>query len=327
MDSNMKKIFYMLLPTIVIFSSNVSAAFPARHCNGNISLTGPTDINITGKNVGDTLGDINVNVNVSCDKQEWDEQYLYLGTNVGVFPNGEAHAIKLHAETDQTGSVLVSQTSPTAYGFTLASDYIFGGGNGHRLQITYHPITITLKNKKPGVTIVDFGSMFKKLYSFYGWSYFWEPSNVTLSIPAPLKITYVASCKASLENIAFPGSPTASDIIKGVSPQKGNIRIDCDGALPSYTIKISSPKGSHGSPINGIINSDNTTVGYQLTWADNQISTGNVQLDSILRPTRLPTNASFVIPINVRPVSLVNNIKDIISGPANSTLRVDLKFN
>jgi len=129
--------------------------------------------------------------------------------------------------------------------------------------------------------------------------------------------------------VAFPGAPTASAIVAGtVTPQTATVTVSCDDILPKYTVKVSSPNGTQGNATDGVIKSNNASVGYRLSWKEGQVASAgsNIQLDSVLTPATQPTANTFKLPISVKPVALVPQA-DVTAGPANSAIRIDLAFN
>lgn len=200
------------------------------------------------------------------------------------------------------------------------------------------PTKITLRTKNPGVTIVNYSDLHgdfanANVGAANGYEYYYDQDIHPVAISfttntATLRLINRASCSASVNDVTFTSSPTARAISAGeVDPIAANIALTCNAVLPAYTIKVSSPSGTNGDSTNGVIKSENDTIGYSLTWGDNQVASGDVQLDTTLTPATLPTQSSFQIPINVRPVSLVSSASQITSGPANSTINIELRFN
>lgn len=193
---------------------------------------------------------------------------------------------------------------------------------------------IYLKQKVPGKTVINLNSMTN------GFSQIWTAGNSFGTLPqleqasvvnntSTITLIYTPTCSASVDDVIFPGTTTPSAIAAGtITPQNTTVRVQCDDILPKYSIRVSSPRGTHGNAANGVIKRDNPTVGYYLNWAQGQVAAANspVQLDTVLTPVTKPTAASFNIPVAVKPVALVPQ-GDIQSGPANSAIQVDLTFN
>lgn len=157
-----------------------------------------------------------------------------------------------------------------------------------------------------------------------------EPSGkIVGDINKTITLVYIPTCSASVNDVVFPGSPTASAIAAGtVTPQTATVNVSCNDILPKYTVKVSSPNGTQGNATDGVIKSNNASVGYRLSWKEGQVASvgSNIQLDSVLTPATQPTTNTFNVPISVKPVALVP-LANVTAGPANSAIKIDLTFN
>ncbi|HHQ4283896.1 hypothetical protein I3679_009285 [Proteus mirabilis] len=72
---------------------------------------------------------------------------------------------------------------------------------------------------------------------------------------------------------------------------------------------------------------DNSSVGYQLSWADSTVKPINsaVVINNVaIAPNTKPKTNNFTIPIRVKPVALSTQP---IPGPANTALTINIKLN
>lgn len=189
------------------------------------------------------------------------------------------------------------------------------------------------KSKLVGKTNIDMGKFFNpnNIYSEVDSRIPFIKETATLTGDANKTITlvYTPTCSASVNDVAFPGAPTASAIVAGtITPQTATVTVSCDDILPKYTVKVSSPNGTQGNATDGVIKSNNASVGYRLSWKEGQVASvgSNIQLDSVLTPATQPTTNTFNVPISVKPVALVP-LANVTAGPANSAIKIDLTFN
>ncbi|EKS6154157.1 hypothetical protein QCB07_002272 [Salmonella enterica] len=196
-----------------------------------------------------------------------------------------------------------------------------------------HAFTLQSKNfiGRKVVDIDQITNAFHDLSSTWG-GYTWSLKPVAANVvnhARELILTYTPTCSASVNNVDF-GIRTVDELNNGVRMQ-ANVNISCNDILPAYSIKISSDVGMSK---NGIINSENSTLGYRLTWGDLtdaglSVSNQPVILDSVvtLINGRRPSTESFNIPLNIEPVSIASSGVDISPGSANSRINIELKFN
>ncbi|EME7695730.1 hypothetical protein VZ957_004538 [Salmonella enterica] len=211
----------------------------------------------------------------------------------------------------------------------------FAGNNGPapvtRLSAP-HAFTLQSKNFI-GKKIINLDSItngFQNISTTWG-EYAWnlKPTAANVSNYArQLILTYTPTCSASVNNVAF-GSRTVNELNSGIKMQ-ANVNISCNDILPTYSIKVSSDVGA----TNNILKSDNSTVGYSLTWGNTSeaglsVSNQPVVLDRVITLPygRRPSRQSFDIPLIIAPVSTALPGADITPGPANSRINIELKFN
>lgn len=195
--------------------------------------------------------------------------------------------------------------------------------------------SFVLTNKKIGRTIVNIGNMTRNFAEVWthGWTYTNAPERemdaiVVNNVGSFLTLINIPTCTASVNNVNF-NSVIPSDIKNGnVTTKTSDITLTCNGILPSYTIKLSSPKGIDGQATDGVIKSDNSTIGYHLTWGNNRIANAgdSVNLNTTLTPKQSPSQASFHIAVKIKPIG-INASGRISPGTANSSLNINLKFD
>ncbi|EAR9301724.1 hypothetical protein KHA76_003628 [Salmonella enterica subsp. houtenae serovar 44:z36,[z38]:-] len=312
---------------------------PAARCTGvTVHFNIPDEISITGKKVGDIILDFEkiTTISGSCKKENTsitEGQYLYLVDRIKqpTPPGNWCGDDSVFSEISPDGIVrLLDQPScgQSLIYYGLFRNLAQGAGG---VLSPFNHNKLLLNKKIPGRTKINplffIRNDFVSLIGGYPDSL--QSEFVAISGVKDIDLVYTPSCSARLENVVFP-EQTSSAIQSGtVTPQQASINVSCDDILPKYTVKISSPRGipDDKTPTDGIIKSDNPSVGYRLTWGDNQVGTGNVALNSALTPARLPSTSNFSLPIDIRPVSLVPKVEDIISGPSGSSIQVDLTFN
>lgn len=320
-----------------MFSGNAAGALgECRNLVYNLSYT--KDINLVGKKVGDTIGVITITGSGECWKS------MNGVFNVAVYSkapeiqsiSGDTNGSYGLDAYDKTGVISITNGSNGLYLMQLMVGNNSSAPVGWVRMTTPVQQPIILRKKIVGKIDIPI-SQFYRNTDFYMRDYInggvfkaFPISGVTGTgdFGSNITLTYTPTCSASVDDVPFPGAPTASAIVaRSVTPRTATVRVECDDILPKYTVKVSSPKGTHNAS-DGIIRSDNATVGYQLTWDNGQVAAAgsNVQLDSVLTPATLPSASTFTLPINVRPVGLVPQ-DDITAGQANSAIRVDLTFN
>lgn len=203
----------------------------------------------------------------------------------------------------------------------------FDGNNG---PANVRPVenatnAITLWKKTPGLTVIPLASMadFSKFYSTWGgydWSMKQEFPSRSVT-PPTITLVYTPTCSAEVNDIAF-GTLSPGEIKENrVSPLRATVNVRCNDILPKYTVTFSSPKGVLGDKTT--ILSDNSTIGYQLSWS-NGSAQENIKLDQPYE--RNTTSEEFSIPVDVLPVSLPSTDR-IKPGRADSAVTINLKFS
>lgn len=333
---------FIFILCAIIYSFPVRAAPDSTGNCENVSVMAslPSEINITNIAVGQVIGTGDFVMNATCTSYTLKPAlWRYINT-ISWGTNAPDHTrFKL---PEQTGSLWMeprtgglNQGAASEKYNWLAWVYI------PRSVITYQygsPVNFRLREKKVGLTIVNYSDFHGDfLNANVGAADGYEVYHPEDIYPIPisysrntdtLRLINMATCNASVNDVTFPGQVSASAIAAGTEPsQRLNIDIGCDGVLPKYTISVSSLNGTFGDPQNGIIKSNNPTIGYRLDWSDSQVATGNVQLDMPLTPANTPTSQNFSVPISVTPVSLVGTIAGIQAGESNSSVKIDLIFN
>ncbi|EKG5019305.1 hypothetical protein U8296_004465 [Salmonella enterica] len=311
----------------------------AARCSGvAINFNVPDEINIVGKKVGDVILDFKniTSVSGSCTKENTSitgGQYIYLADRIKqpAPSGGWCGSDSGFSEVSSDGVVSIFNS------WTCSQSLIYYGylpnlsqGAGGALT-SYNHSQLRLNKKVPGrITFNPFFFMRNDFVSqIGGYPNTLQSESVAVSGIKNITLVYTPTCSASVDDVTFPGTPAARAIAAGtVTPRTAAVRVTCDDILPKYTIKVSSPKGTHGNPADGVIRSDNATVGYRLTWDKDQVAAANsnVQLNSVLTPVNTPSTSTFTLPINVRPVGLVS-LDNIEAGPASSAIQIDLTFN
>lgn len=312
----------------------IGQANAAERCsNVTYHLEYPDKINLVGKKIGDTIGNITTTFTGSCLKGVFTGGYVISVSSTLGYPDPGGQGplgTGGYKVFDPTGS------------FSIQS----GSFGNNTIRLTYAGMTASgwmdikgsrvwpmiLEKKIPGKTSIPIGQMYTN-QGFYliDWGVAFPLTNVigTGNFGGSIELTYTPTCSASVNDVTFPGTPTPSAIAAGtVTPQTATVSVTCDDILPKYTVKVSSPNGTQGGATDGVIKSNNPTVGYRLSWKEGQVANAgsNIQLDSVLTPATLPTQSTFTLPISVKPVALVPQ-GSITAGPANSAVKIDLTFN
>ncbi|MEG0210543.1 hypothetical protein [Hafnia sp.] len=310
----------------------------------------PEQINITGKSVGAFLGQVTVtNILGVCSKPLFipypggNEHHLYAVMQPNRGPIASCNAggpgglgVKPVTLYDASNSLSFSGISPCFGGLPLAHDGVKAGGNPVMLKPAnsspFKNIDIILNKSIVGSQDIDISNIFSQanavVYYGFGWNAHSTPPSFVFTT-SRIKLINNATCSASVNNVTFPGTLTSSAIVAGtVTPQTATVNVSCNDILPKYTVRVSSPHGTHGNARDGVIKSNNATIGYRLSWKEGQVATAgsNIQLDSVLTPKVLPVQNSFTLPISVRPLALVPQA-NVKAGSANSAIKIDLTFN
>lgn len=189
-----------------------------------------------------------------------------------------------------------------------------------------------IKPPKPGVTLVNPGFMFSgNYYSILGgYKSTLEKENVTIIMPNQLKLVYKATCRASVHDIDFETqhAETILEFSEGIE-KIININLNCHETLPSYTITIIPDNGVADESIGTIKTIDNPTIGYRLTWDNNEVAKAGsaVSFGKPIIPRKRPSSPYFSIPIKVNPIAFVKSYNEVQTGPATATITIKLTYN
>ncbi len=333
------KSFYFTL-LLFFIAMDTSAA---RCRNVSIKYNFPAQIDITNKKVGDKLysfgaPDAPINVAGQCLRANsgagnTNGNYIYIVDQYGSSPT----------LCPTTGTV--DKNSPDGYlrfrstgscansSWLLVLDYkisgvgwtnLTGPGGGTDSGVVY------LQKKPPvGKTVINPVYMLKRnYYSRIGqMGNTLQKESVTLSAPTSMTLINNASCAVSVNDVAF-GEQTASDVkMNTIAGKNINISFTCNAVLPAYTLSFSGKDGVNNATTGIIKVKDNSSVGYQLSWADSTVKPINsaVVINNVaIAPNTKPKTNNFTIPIRVKPVALSTQP---IPGPANTALTINIKLN
>lgn len=310
-----------------LFSINALAA-NCRNLAYNVDIDIPGDeINVSGKKIGDVL----FNSTVTRISGECSNVSAYNGYNLwsgGTGLNSQPGDLNAGIQWDSSGVIRTF----SRYGRTILAAKNDTPHQGSWLVIPPSNSYFYLRSKPVGRMTINLGEFYHAPFtSTIRTSSNFENESLMLTgnYNRTISVIYTPSCSASVNDVVFPGSPTASAIVAGtVTPQTATVNVSCNDILPKYTVKVSSPNGTQGNATDGVIKSNNASVGYRLSWKEGQVASvgSNIQLDSVLTPATQPTTNTFNLPISVKPVALVP-LANVTAGPASSAIKIDLTFN
>ena len=126
-------------------------------------------------------------------------------------------------------------------------------------------------------------------------------------------------------NVTVPDNINFGIISNNIGNQSknANISISCSGNPLTYSLTFASAYGAF-DPMNGVLNSNNNTIGYQLLWGTNGIGMQNspIQINTphVTNASTNNPNIGFII----KPKIIKHPYK---AGQSNSSIRLTVKIN
>ncbi|SFD21632.1 type 1 fimbrial protein [Pragia fontium] len=143
-----------------------------------------------------------------------------------------------------------------------------------------------------------------------------------------LNVTIATCLPATVDNVNF-GPVNAQTILSGEAEGYSTLSLDCSGTVKPQRVSLQfEPANRHltmGSM--GYIASKNTTLGYLMTWEDDQIGTtgSGIPMNQELWLQK-PEAALMKMKFKIKPVALPIGSQSVDLGNANTHVVIKIKY-
>jgi len=293
-----------------------------------IRLNGPSVIDVSEKQIGDSIMQLDQERVGTCDFTNGmgDDRpskigWIYLLT------------VSKDSGYDSKKLVYVKDASDVMWMGT-GSDIVYANAGNLDINVMTKAKPQIILNKKlaPGLTQIDLATIYNGVRTAGVGGYHHarkDETNAVISFQNQMvNLIYRPSCSAKVNDVAF-GIQTVDSIKKGTVEKEASIEVSCEAILPNYSITLNSSKGIKDAK-KGIINSAHNNIGYQLNWGKgdgSEVSSSGtaVTLGEQLEPATKPNKNNFTLPLKVKPV-ILNNMQGVTSGNADSDVTITLEF-